>query len=1730
MKTSFNSQKDGSADEISRAAAAFVRHLIALMLLLLGAVTAAAAPVLILPSSPSADEDVPTTVSVGVTDAGAAIFTVKTTATSSNTNLISNASLTFNGSGTNRLLSIRPILHKSGAAVITVVASDANPAKTTNTFTLTVNATNYPPTFTKTIANQIRNENAASTNFVFSISDIETAASALTVTATSSNTTVVPNGNLVLTGTTTNRTLSVTQATNENGVTLISVVVTDGGGAKATNSFLLTVRAVNQPPTFTMTTNRLVFVENYGPVTNASFITGVSSGPASQASETNYFAFRYTTNFFAQAPAINTNGDLTFQTATNAFGTNTITIILFNSGSLTNGGKNSLTNVLTLDVPFVNQTPSFTLSTNVVAVTEETAAVTKAGFLTALSAGPANENNEHWTFAAVAVTNNSTNVAFATAPAIATNGTLTFLPAPHSFGTNFVTIIMADNGGTANGAVNSVTNGFEIDVAQTNHAPVIANATNHTVAENSTNNLTAALNVWSYDLEASNFVLTATSLSNALASVTITDTNVVSATNAVFTLTFAPATNAVGAVPIRVVATEGALSTTNTFTLTITPINQPPSYTLSTNFLLVAEETPAVTRTNFLTGISAGPANEHQTWTFATTTVTNNATNVAFATLPSVATNGTLTFFPAAHSFGTNTVTVVMTDSGGTSNGAVNAFTNSFEIGVVQTVHAPVIVGATNHSIFENATNNLTATVNVWSYDLQASNFVLTATSLSNALAGVTVTDTNVVSATNTVFTFTFAPGTNTVGAVPIRLVATEGALSTTNTFTLTITPINQPPSYTLSTNFLLVSEETPAVTRTNFLAGISAGPANEHQTWTFATTTVTNNATNVAFATLPSVATNGTLTFFPAAHSFGTNTVTVVMTDSGGTSNGAVNAFTNSFQIGVAQIDHAPVIVGATNHSIFENATNNLTATVNVWSYDLQASNFVLTATSLSNALADVTVTDTNVVSATNTIFTFTFAPVTNANGAVPIRLVATEGALSTTNTLTLNITPINQPPSYTLSTNLYLVSEETPAVTQIAFLTNISAGPANEHSQTWTFKTTTVTNNATNVIFATLPSVATNGTLTFFPAAHSFGTNTVTVVMTDSGGTSNGAVNAFTNSFQIGVIQTNHAPVIVGATNHSVFENATNGLTATVNVWSYDLQASNFVLTATSLSNALADVTVTDTNVVSATNTIFTITFAPVTNVNGSVPIRLVATEGALSTTNTLTLTITPVNQAPSFTLSTNLLVVAENSGVTTAPAFLTNISAGPANEHNQTWTFTVFSATNNATNATFAQFPTVSTNGALVFRPATNSFGTNTVTVLMTDSGSVSNSGVNAYSNSFQLAVAQVQYPPRFIGITNKTILENASTNLTLAFSLYDPLTTNFTVSADSSNTNLSVVSIGGAGTARTVIFAPVANANGSATITVTADDGSLTNSTNFTLTITPVNQAPSFDLAVTSVTADKYDVAVTIPSAITNISAGPTNESSQTVSFVVTNNNPAAFLVPPSINASGTLSFTPAATGASVTVGIKAVDTGGTANGGVNASAVQTLTITIPDNAFPYLTGPFAGLFYETNAAANASSGYFTLTLTTNGAFSGYLLCAGNSNTFSGQFSISNAHASVTASNYALDLTVDTTASWTESITGSVSNTVANWNSSLNSYLAGYSASFPTPLAGVYLMTIPGFDDPTAGPSGDSVFNLTIGAAGGTTLTGYTADDTYASQTSQLSVNSSYPLYVPLYQHG
>jgi len=124
----------------------------------------------------------------------------------------------------------------------------------------------------------------------------------------------------------------------------------------------------------------------------------------------------------------------------------------------------------------VNGPPSFTKGPDQL-VNENAPAQSITNWATNIIAGSPDEAGQTLTFIVV----NDTNALFSVQPAISPNGTLTYTPATNAYGLAHVTVVLKDNGGTANGGVDtSAPQTFTITV---NAPPLVAivQPTNNTV-------------------------------------------------------------------------------------------------------------------------------------------------------------------------------------------------------------------------------------------------------------------------------------------------------------------------------------------------------------------------------------------------------------------------------------------------------------------------------------------------------------------------------------------------------------------------------------------------------------------------------------------------------------------------------------------------------------------------------------------------------------------------------------------------------------------------------------------------------------------------------------------------------------------------------------------------------------------------------------------------------------------------------------------------------------------------------------------------------------------------------------------------------------------------------------------------------------------------------------------------------------------------------------------------
>ena len=328
--------------------------------------------------------------------------------------------------------------------------------------------------------------------------------------------------------------------------------------------------------------------------------------------------------------------------------------------------------------------------------------------------------------------------------------------------------------------------------------------------------------------------------------------------------------------------------------------------------------------------------------------------------------------------------------------------------------------------------------------------------------------------------------------------------------------------------------------------------------------------------------------------------------------------------------------------------------------------------------------------------------------------------------------------------------------------------------------------------------------------------------------------------------------------------------------------------------------------------------------------------------------------MNQAPSFSPGASQ-TVREDSGATTESAWARDISPGPASESSQSVTFSA-SADNTGL---FAVQPEVAPDGTLTFTPAADAFGVATITVRAHDDGGTANGGTDVSApHTFTVTIEPVNDAPSFSAGADQSVLEDAGAVAVNAWATaISPGPANESSQALTFLTNVDNSSLFAVQPAVTpsgkLTYTPAANASGVATVRVhLQDDGGSSHSGAdetpeqiFTVTVGPVNDAPSFsagpDQTVISLLGN-----VSVSGWASNIQPGPADESSQNVTFVLSNTNPGLFAAQPAVAPNGRLTFTTTLLAiGSATVTIRAVDNGGTANGGSNTSPPQTFTITV-----------------------------------------------------------------------------------------------------------------------------------------------------------------------------------------
>src|SRR5436190_378381 len=193
----------------------------------------------------STDEDTPTpAIPFSIGDVETPAGNLMVSGRSSNPGLVPDANILFGGSGSNRTSTLRPATNQFGSTTITLTVRDGDGGAASASFLLSVNSVNHRSE-ERRVGKECRNEDSPTAAIPFSIGDVETPLDNLMVSRRSSCLALVPDADLPIGGSGSNRTVTIRPATNQYGSATITLTVRDGDGGAASASFLLSVNSVN---------------------------------------------------------------------------------------------------------------------------------------------------------------------------------------------------------------------------------------------------------------------------------------------------------------------------------------------------------------------------------------------------------------------------------------------------------------------------------------------------------------------------------------------------------------------------------------------------------------------------------------------------------------------------------------------------------------------------------------------------------------------------------------------------------------------------------------------------------------------------------------------------------------------------------------------------------------------------------------------------------------------------------------------------------------------------------------------------------------------------------------------------------------------------------------------------------------------------------------------------------------------------------------------------------------------------------------------------------------------------------------------------------------------------------------------------------------------------------------------------------------------------------------------
>jgi hypothetical protein len=737
-----------------------------------------------------------------------------------------------------------------------------------------------------------------------------------------------------------------------------------------------------------------------------------------------------------------------------------------------------------------------------------------------------------------------------------------------------------------------------------------------------------------------------------------------------------------------------------------------------------------------------------------------------------------------------------------------------------------------------------------------------------------------------------FTPAIDFNGAVTLTMTTNDGgnsgsggALTDIDTATITVNPVNDAPVLDLDSSAAGTGYATSYTENGAGVAIVNAGVlVNDIDSTNMASATIViangqvGDALSVAGA-LPSGITASynastfTLTLSGSASKAAYQTalgqiryasssddpgsvarsINVTVSDGAATSNTAVAT------VAVIPVNDAPVnTLPAGSWAVSEDGTVSLTG-LSVADPDIGSGTTTVTLSVGSGTLTAATASGVTVTGSGSATITLSgtlssinaylssaarpsFTPVADFNGSITLTMTSSDGQLTDTDTQTISVTPVADIANDTATTN------EDSSVDIVVDANDSFENPG--HAITAINGSAIVANGVVGVVGGTVRLNA-NGTLTFTPNANVNGSTSFTYTVTSGGVTETATVS-------VTIAAVNDAPVNTVPGAQTIAEDTPLAVPG-VSVTDVD---GDLLTTTVTVTNGIANVT-TGTGATITSNGTATVRIAgtaaqinaalagliytPTADYNGAAQITVQTTDGSLTDTDTVAIAVTPVADIVADSLTTN-----EDTSITFNAITGTNGASADNFENPGRVVTSVTQPPAGQGTVTFAA------DGTITYTPAANFNGTTSFTYTVTSGGVTETAAVTVIVAAVNDAPVNT-VPPAQTTAEDTSIVFSPSGGNAIVVSDVDNGSLTVTIAVTNGSFSLSGTAglsfTSGDGTAdQTMTFsgtttainaalagasyAPVADYNGPAQISVQTSDGTLAANSAIAVTITPV----------------------------------------------------------------------------------------------------------------------------------------------------------------------------------------------------------------------------------------------------------------------------------------------------